>query len=99
MKTFEIGRVIATTSVWELLETNADFNRFVSECLSRYILYDWGDTDKNSWEKNDLAVSQGGRVVAVYFIPDEIEETFNDQIWFFTEADRSTTTIMFLGEF
>lgn len=43
-KTFETGRVVATRAVWELIENDEKFNAFVSGCLSRYILYDWGDT-------------------------------------------------------
>ena len=49
-KTFEIGQVVATRAVWELMDEYMEFNDFVSGCLSRYILYDWGDTCEEDWE-------------------------------------------------
>lgn len=95
----DFGKVVATEAVWNLIDSNDAFRNFVSVCLSRYMACDWGDTDDEGCEKNDEAVLNGGRVMAVYRIPDEIPETFEDQIWFFTEADRSQTTLMFMGEF
>lgn len=98
-KAFEIGRVVATHNVWELMETNAEFKAFVSICLSRYISYDWGDTCEEDWKSNDLAARDGERVIAVYMIPDEIEDTFEDQLWIITEYDRSITTLLFQSDY
>lgn len=93
-KTFDIGKVVATKTVWDLMESNEAFKAFVSECLSRYILYDWGDIAKPEWELNDRCTAEDGRVIALYWIPDEIEETFEDQFWIITEGDRSVTTLL-----
>lgn len=98
-KTFEIGEVVATRAVWEAMETNAEFKTFVSGCLSRYILYDWGDTCEEDWETNNDAVRNGERVIAVYNIPDAIEELFEDTLWIITEWDRSTTTLLFPSDY
>ena len=98
-KTFEIGNVVSTRAVWDLMEENEVFRWFISGCLSRYILYDWGDTCPEDWESNNLAVKNGERVIAVYNIPDEIEDTFENQLWIITEWDRSTTTLLFPSDY
>lgn len=40
--TFGLGNVVATKSVWELIDSNPEFSKFVTLCLSRYIANDWG---------------------------------------------------------
>ena len=98
-KTFEIGRVVATRNVWETIEENEEFKKFVSGCLSRYILYDWGDTCPEDWEMNNQAVRNGDRVLAVYDIPDELEDTFENHLWIITESDRTVTTLLFPSDY
>ena len=98
-KTFEIGKVEATEAVWDLMGSSTDFKSFVSLCLSRYILYDWGGTLPEYWKLNDEAVRNGGKVIAVFMIPEEIENTFEDQLWFITEADRSKTLMLFQSDY
>ena len=98
-KTFELGQVVSTTAVWELIDTNDEFRKFVSGCLSRYILYDWGDTCPEDWNANNEAVKNGERVLAVYNIPDEIEDIFEDKLWIITEWDRSATTLLFPSDY
>ena len=98
-KTFELGQVVATAAVWELMESNSKFKAFVSGCLSRYILYDWGDTCQEDWQTNNDAVENGERVLAVYDIPDEIEDVFECHLWIITEWDRSATTLLFPSDY
>lgn len=98
-KTFEIGRVVATRNVWEYMTENEQFGTFVSGCLSRYILYDWGDTCEEDWQANNRAVRDGERVLAVYNIPDGIECGFEEALWIITEWDRSATTLLFPSDY
>lgn len=98
-KTFEIGKVVCTRAVWETMEENEVFKRFVSGCLSRYILYDWGDTCPEDWKLNNQAVRDGDRVMAVYNIPDEIEDIFENQFWIITESNRTVTTMLFPSDY
>ena len=98
-KVFDIGEVVGTKAVWEAMEEYESFKTFVSGCLSRYILYDWGDTCKEDWESNDEAVKNGDRVIAVYYLPEGIENELDDQLWIITEADRSTTTLLFPADY
>ena len=98
-KTFELGQVVATRAVWELMTENEAFHTFVSGCLSRYILYDLGDTCKEDWESNNLAVKNGERVLAVYNIPLDIESGLEEHLWIITEWDRSATTLLFPSDY
>lgn len=98
-KTFELGNVVATRAVWELMNENEEFKQFISGCLSRYILYDWGDTCQEDWQTNNDAVKNGERVLAVYNIPIEIEEIYEESVWIITEWDRSATTILFPSDY
>ena len=99
MKTFEIGQVVATRAVWELMDSDEKFNDFVSGCLSRYILYDWGDTCDEDWKLNNEAALRDGRVLAVYNIPEDLESNFEEHLWIITEWDRSVTTLLFPSDY
>lgn len=97
--TFGLGNVVATKYVWELIEENEKFSQFVTICLSRYIANDWGDIEEEDWKANDEAVRNGERLLASYIIPLEVEEVFEDRLWIITEWDRSTTTLLFPGDY
>ena len=94
-RTFEIGDVVVTANVFDAMEEIEEFRIFVSGCLSRYILYDWGDTCDEDWKLNDDSVKNGERVLAVYDIPKGIDGLIDDKLWIITEWDRSVTTILF----
>ena len=98
-KTFELGLVVATKHVWELMTENEQFGDFVSGCLSRYILYDWGDTCEEDWKTNNEAALNGERVLAVYKIPEDLESDFEEHLWIITEWDRSATTLLFPSDY
>ena len=97
---FELGRVVATTRVWELIDSNERFNQFVSACVTRYMMHDWGDLDDEDWKLNDkYARRKGGRILASYKLPDYVEVEFEDKLWIITEEDRSVTTLLFPGDY
>ena len=98
-KTFELGQVVVTRAVWDAMEVDEAFRTFVSGCLSRYILYDWGDTCKEDWDANNYAVKNGERVLAVYNIPLDIESGLEEHLWIITEWDRSATTLLFPSDY
>lgn len=97
---FGLGRMVATTRVWELIDSNERFNRFVSACVTRYMMHDWGDLDDEDWKLNDkYARRKGGRILASYKLPDYVEVEFEDKLWIITEEDRSVTTLLFPGDY
>ena len=97
--TFSLGQVVATRAVWELIDKNEDFSKFVTLCMSRYIQNDWGELPEEDWALNDESVRNGERLLASYQIPEFIEEVFEDRLWIITEWDRSTTTLLFPGDY
>lgn len=97
--TFSLGNVAATKSVWELIDSNPEFSKFVTLCLSRYIANDWGELPEEDWKLNDESVKNGERLLASYQIPEYIEEVFEDRLWIITEWDRSVTTLLFPGDY
>ncbi len=98
-KTFALGRVVATRRVWELIESDEYFSRFVSLCMSRYVTNDWGELHPDDWKLNDESVDGEGRILASYPLPETIEVEFEDKLWIITEWDRSVTTILFPGDY
>lgn len=100
MKAFDFGKLIATKRVWELIDTDERFNRFVGGCLSRFAANDWGDVEFEDWVHNDEAVEFGEeRLIGVYRLPDYADIEGEDKLWIITEWDRSATTILFPGEY
>jgi hypothetical protein len=47
---------------------------------------------------NQAATQHGGRVFLSYAIPSEIDSC-GDNLWVITESDRSSTTVLFPGEY
>ena len=97
--TFELGQLVGTRRVGELIEKDERFRRFVTGCLTRYIVYDWGELDPEDWKQNDEAVKIGERILASYPLPFDIEVPFEDRLWVITEWDRSVTTVLFPGDY
>jgi hypothetical protein len=99
MELFKLGRLVATKRVWELIDTNERFSRFVTGCLTRYVVYDWGELDPDDWAINEEAVKTGERILASYPLPYDVEVDYDDRLWIITEADRSVTTLLFPGDY
>jgi hypothetical protein len=94
MAKFQTGGLYMTRGVSDKTAASAAFANFVNRSLSRYLAGDWGEMDAGDKHLNDVAIADpdGGRVFAAYK---------NDQwkIWIITEADRSTTTVLFPSEY
>lgn len=85
--TFELGKVCATRAVAEC------FNQYtLVELLNRYHHGDWGNLCDEDKQANHHAIAHGGRVLARYDIEGE-------SLYVITEANRSTTTILFTYEY
>lgn len=88
MKTkFELGKIVMTNGIDELLATNIDMFWFLNNCLTRHRCGDWGDLCEEDKQTNDYAVEHGERILSAY-------ELFGTKIWIITEWDRSVTTIL-----
>lgn len=94
MKKFELGRVVMTQGVDELIEKDKVKFDECANCLVRHCNCDWGNLCEEDKMLNDSAVVDGGRILSAY----EIGEN-KVKIWIITEADRSYTTILLPEEY
>lgn len=83
----QLGRVLATAGVL------AEIDRMdLVEPIHRHMGGDWGDIDPADWKTNDAAAREGDRVLSAYNVKGR-------KIWIITEADRSSTTVLFPSEY
>lgn len=87
-----IGQIFVTKRVAELINENQGFALFVQKSLERYRKGDWGDMSDTARELNNRFLEKGMRLFSSYG-----SERF-PEIWITTEADRSSSTIMFPDE-
>lgn len=91
-KLIPLGNIVCTRGVWHDRQKDADFGLFVAASLSRHERRDWGDCCEEDAEMNDQAMEFDNRILSVY-------KYKNKTIWIITEADRSTTTILYPDEY
>jgi hypothetical protein len=93
---FTLGREVMTRGVSEWINYDGDLNedryRAVVECMKRHATGDWGDVPPEDKEMNDFGVDHGNRLLSSYTVE-------GVTIWIITEADRSSTTVLFPDEY
>ena len=89
---FHLGMVLATPGVIRLLEEHGPDP---GELLARHQSGDWGDLCAEDWKMNECDLWEGGRLFSAY----ELAGGLGLRVWIFTEADRSTTTILLPDEY
>lgn len=89
---FELGQLVATRGIADMMETNPQFRDDVAKAFTKYQNCDWGITCEEDAEMNNEALTGEDRILAVY-------ETCKGEIWIITEWDRSVTTILFPSEY
>lgn len=94
-----LGTVVATAGVVLSMQNDISFALFTGKCLDRYTSCDWGEVDSHDDSVNDDALENGGRILASYDIPEDVSVKNHDKIWIITEADRSSTTLLFPSEY
>lgn len=96
---FALGQIVATPGALDLLEQRG-FSAVA--LISRHVDGDWGDCCAEDTATNELALSEGMRVMSVYRLVDaeRLAATYFDKravlptIWIITEWDRSVTTLL-----
>ena len=93
---FELGMVVATPGALE-----ACSNVLMQKCLARHLTGDWGIVTDDDKGENELALSEGLRILSAYPIdPAKPCEGFGgNTLWIITEADRSATTFLLPDEY
>jgi hypothetical protein len=96
---FQLGEIVATTGVADLMKKNPEFNSFCIESLMRHAQCDWGETCESDKKLNDEALINGTRIMSVYCYLNDDTSLMGRKIWIITEADRSSTTILFPSDY
>lgn len=85
---FDVGAVRATPQILAVVDEEDLFDSFI-----RHLAGDWGDLDEYDWVSNDEAIDEGRRIMSSY------SDRHGNRFWIITEADRSSTTILFPEEY
>lgn len=91
-KFFNMGQIVTTKSINDLMAAEQKFAVEITIALQRYAVKDWGNLEDEDKETNDVALEYGERLLGAY-------ETCKGKIWIITEADRTVTTILFPEEY
>lgn len=94
MKKFELGAVVNTVGISNLVRDGKTTIRELTDCLERHISGDWGNLCEEDKQANDDAVKNGDRILSAYEVGED-----KTNIWIITEWDRSYTTILLPEEY
>jgi hypothetical protein len=80
---FPLGQIVITPNALGKLASDDILN-----ALNRHVAGDWGNLDTDDKLENDIALTNGFRLLSAY--------TSNDGIkfWIITEASRAVTTVL-----
>lgn len=95
MSKFELGTIVVTGGVGDLMAAEEEFRLFVAISLMRYAEGDWGSVCTEDAALNEEALVYGERLLGSY----EHRSNPDWKIWIITEYDRSVTTILFPSEY
>ncbi|CAB3804275.1 hypothetical protein LMG28614_05995 [Paraburkholderia ultramafica] len=85
----ELGRVVVTRAVLEHLEREGvDIQPY----LHRHEHGDWGDVTPKDADANLMAAIHGARIFSAY-------EVAGKRVWIITEADQTSTAVLFPSEY
>jgi hypothetical protein len=88
MASFPLGRLLATPgALREVPEPE------IRVALHRHARGDWGEVGEEDRIANDVAVTDGERVLSAYVTDGGV------RFWVITEADRSATTVLLPEEY
>lgn len=88
---FPMGQIVATPAVADHFAAHG-----VSplEYLGRHVRGDWGDVPPEDAAANVASIERGTRILSSYKVASDSES-----VWIITEADRSSTTLLFPSEY
>ncbi len=93
---FELGQLVATRGVANLMDENKAFSDFARRSLRRFISADWGEMCESDRQQNEDALKHNdNRIFAAY----ENAEHPAWKLWIITEWDHSATTLLFPSEY
>ena len=87
---FPLGNIVLTERACAELQSTG---QTPEQVLARHCFGDWGELEKDDWERNDHALENALRLLSAYRLRN------NTQIWVITEWDRSSTIILLPDEY
>jgi len=90
---FQAGSIVCTSAINNLMCESNRFRMFVHECLLRHVVGDWGDLCEGDKQANEKALVDDSRLLSAY------KSDSLPKIWIITEADRSSTCILFPNDY
>jgi hypothetical protein len=93
-RTFDLGAIVMTQGVENIIERSDDNAEEMLACLLRHARCDWGDMCDEDKLENEYGLQNGGRLFSQYNIGED-----KTKIWIITEWDRSYTTILLPEEY
>ena len=96
--TFELGTILMTPGIRELIGSSEKAYDTVVDCLKRHADEDWGDLSDDDRQMNDdaLEAERNGEPTDRLF---SLYETDFAKLYIITEYDRSVTTILLPEEY
>lgn len=85
---FELGKVLTTAQVNEKVSLPD-----ILEVIAKHSRGDWGIVSPEDAALNEEALTYGNRLLSAYDLDDV------GKLWVITEADRSSTTVLFPDEY
>ena len=96
MAKFELGQLVATRGVADLMGENPAFSVFARRSLRRFISGDWGEMCESDKRQNEDALkNRDNRIFAAYENPEHAAW----KLLIITEWDHSATTLLFPSEY
>ena len=92
MPRFSLGKLVMARGIANEIKNNPSYKEEILDCLTRYLIGDWGSLCDEDKKSNELAIENNSRILAKY-------TTHSGIIYIITEWDRSYTTIMFTNEY
>ncbi len=93
-----LGQVTTTASIHALMHDDLRFHTFVYMSISRHESGDWGDLSEEDHSRNELALISGTRLFSAYECGPALSQ-YGQRIYIITEADRSSTTVLWPREY
>ncbi|GFE60806.1 hypothetical protein [Geobacter sp. AOG2] len=90
---FNLGQIVVTRSVHNLMTENPEFAIHIYASLNRHVAGDWGEICGEDKLANESALLDGERLFSAY------TRDGLPPIWITTEWDRSVTTVMLPDEY
>ncbi len=92
MSLFKMGELYLTAGVNNRISEEVRFKIFVKDCIEKHLSGEWGELGKEDKKENELSLKKGFRLLSSY-------KCNAEKIWIITEADRSSTTVLFPDEY